>query len=50
LEDPALYTRANGVDDARKLGIDLDAAKRELDKALAEWTKASDNLESVARD
>jgi ATP-binding cassette subfamily F protein 3 len=47
LEDPALYTRPNGVDDARKLGIDLDAAKRELDATLADWAKASERLEAV---
>jgi len=50
LEDPSLYTRDNGVSDARKLGIDLDAAKRELDETLADWTKASENLEGVTRD
>ena len=50
LEDPALYTRANGIDDARKLGIDLDVAKRELDQTLAEWTRVSENLEAVTRD
>jgi len=50
LEDPALYTRPNGVEEARKLGIDLDAAKRELDATLVDWTKASEQLEAVTRD
>jgi len=50
LEDPALYTKANGVDEARKLGIELDVAKRDLDVALQDWTKASENLERVTRD
>jgi ATP-binding cassette subfamily F protein 3 len=47
LADPALYTRANGVDEARKLGIDLEAARRELDETLADWAKASERLETV---
>jgi chromosome segregation ATPase len=50
LEDPSLYTRPDGVSQAQQLGMDLDAAKRELDKALNDWTKASESLESVTRD
>ena len=50
LEDPALYTRANGVAEAKRLGIDLDAAKRELDEALQSWTEASENLQQVNRE
>ena len=50
LEDPALYTRANGVAEAKRLGIDLDVAKRELDGALSEWTRASDALAGVTRE
>jgi ATP-binding cassette subfamily F protein 3 len=50
LEDPALYTRPDGVAEAKRLGMDLDAAKRELDAALAEWTHASEALERVTRD
>jgi hypothetical protein len=50
LADPALYTRANGVDEARKLGIDLEAARRELDETLADWAKASERLETVTGD
>src|SRR5687767_4659589 len=49
LEDPSLYTRPDGIADAKRLGIDLEAAKRELDKALEEWTRASDVLEKVNR-
>jgi len=50
LEEPSLYTRPDGVSQAQRLGIDLDAAKRELDKALTDWTKASELLEKVTRD
>ena len=49
LEDPALYTRPDGVSEATRLGIDLDNAKRELDKALEAWTRASDRLQEVNR-
>jgi ATP-binding cassette, subfamily F, member 3 len=45
LEDPELYTRAGGVDDARRLGTELEVSKRELDAALARWNAASDALE-----
>jgi ATP-binding cassette subfamily F protein 3 len=47
LEDPSLYTRLDGIAEAQRLGIDLDASKRELDKALADWSKASENLELI---
>ena len=50
LEEPSLYTRPDGVSQAQRLGIDLDAAKHELDKALTDWTKASELLEKVTRD
>ena len=44
LEDPALYTRPDGVAEAKRLGIDLEAARRELDSVLNAWSVASDNL------
>jgi ATP-binding cassette subfamily F protein 3 len=47
LEDPSLYTRPTGVVEAKKLGMDLDAARKELEEALARWTEASDALESI---
>jgi ATP-binding cassette subfamily F protein 3 len=50
LEDPALYLRPDGVAEAKKLGMDLETAKRELDQALGDWTRASEALESVTRD
>jgi ATP-binding cassette subfamily F protein 3 len=50
LEDPALYTRPDGVSQARRVGMDLDSARRELDEALVDWTKASENLERVNRE
>ena len=47
LEEPSLYTRPDGVTEARRLGMDLDVAKRELDRALEDWAKASEALERV---
>jgi ATP-binding cassette subfamily F protein 3 len=44
LEDPILYTRPDGVADAKRLGMDLETAKRELDAALESWSRASDAL------
>jgi ATP-binding cassette subfamily F protein 3 len=45
LENPELYTRAGGVEDATRLGTELEVSKRELDAALERWTAASDALE-----
>ena len=45
LEDPELYTRAGGVEDAKRLGSELEASKRDLDQALERWSAASDALE-----
>ena len=50
LEDPTLYTRPEGVSDAKSLGMDLESAKRELDKALEAWSRASDVLADATRD
>jgi ATP-binding cassette, subfamily F, member 3 len=45
LEDPELYTRDGGVEDAKRLGSELEASKRHLDQALERWSAASDALE-----
>jgi hypothetical protein len=50
LEDPTLYTRPDGVSEAKRLGMDLDNAKRELDKALEAWARASDRMQEVNRE
>ncbi|HEV2643408.1 MAG TPA: ATP-binding cassette domain-containing protein, partial [Candidatus Elarobacter sp.] len=42
LEDPALYTTTAGTARAVKLGKELDAARRELDRAMEAWTAAAD--------
>ena len=48
LEDPALYTRVGGVAEANRLGLELDALKRELDSAVEEWTAAESDVESLS--
>jgi ATP-binding cassette subfamily F protein 3 len=45
LEDPALYTRPDGVATARRLGAQLDALQRDLDAALERWTSATERSE-----
>jgi ATP-binding cassette subfamily F protein 3 len=42
LEDPELYTRKDGVDEAAKLGRTIESLKRELDSAMARWAEASE--------
>jgi ATP-binding cassette subfamily F protein 3 len=49
LEEPGFYTRAGGLEDAQRLGAELDAARDELDAALERWTAASDALELIGR-
>ena len=41
LEDPALYQREGGAEEAVRLGRELEAARTELDRALAAWESAS---------
>jgi len=40
LENPELYTRREGLADAKRLGAQLDELKAELDRALEEWSEA----------
>lgn len=49
LDDPELYTRSKGVEQAHRLGADLDKARKRLDRALAEWEKHTAVLESLER-
>jgi ATP-binding cassette subfamily F protein 3 len=48
LEDPALYSTASGSAQAQNLGIELEAARTELDRALKEWESASAARELAA--
>ncbi|MEP6999184.1 MAG: hypothetical protein ABI969_01815, partial [bacterium] len=49
LDDPELYTRSNGVQQAHKLGAELDKVRVRLDKALAVWEKETASLETLER-
>lgn len=49
LDDPELYTRPNGVQQAHKLGAELDKVRARLDRALAAWEKETASLESLER-
>src|SRR4051812_16570869 len=49
LDDPELYTRAGGVEQAHKLGARLDALRTRLDQALATWERETTALEALER-
>jgi ATP-binding cassette subfamily F protein 3 len=49
LEDPGLYTKAGGVEEARRLGARLDSLRLELDEALAAWERETAALEALER-
>jgi ATP-binding cassette subfamily F protein 3 len=49
LDDPALYTRVGGVEEARALGARLDALRGRLDAALAAWERETAALEALER-
>jgi ATP-binding cassette subfamily F protein 3 len=49
LDDPELYTRPNGVEEATRLGAQLDALRAQLDAALADWEQDTASLESLER-
>jgi ATP-binding cassette subfamily F protein 3 len=49
LDDPELYTRAGGVEQAHKLGARLDTLRARLDKALATWEQETAALEALER-
>jgi ATP-binding cassette, subfamily F, member 3 len=49
LDDPGLYTRPDGVEEAHKLGARLDVLRARLDKALATWEQETAALEALER-
>jgi ATP-binding cassette subfamily F protein 3 len=50
LDDPELYTRPNGVQEANQLGVRLDQLRARLDLALASWEQETAALESLERE
>lgn len=49
LEDPELYTRPNGVEQAKRFGAELDKVRARLDHALAVWEQETNSLELLER-
>jgi ATP-binding cassette, subfamily F, member 3 len=49
LDDPELYTKPGGVQQAHKLGAQLDTLRARLDKALAAWEQETAALEALER-
>jgi len=47
LEKPELYTTPEGVAKSAALGADLERAKRDLDRALDAWSRATEEAERV---
>jgi ATP-binding cassette, subfamily F, member 3 len=47
LEDPELYTRVGGVEEAHRLGARLDTLRSRLDAALATWEQETASLEQL---
>ena len=50
LDDPELYTRVGGVQEANRLGARLDKLRTRLDAALATWEQETAALESLERE
>jgi ATP-binding cassette subfamily F protein 3 len=50
LENPELYTRGSGIEEARTLAKQLEEAKRELDITLERWTAATEGVEALNRE
>jgi ATP-binding cassette subfamily F protein 3 len=49
LDDPELYTKRGGVEEAHKLGARLDVLRARLDRALAAWEQETAALEALER-
>jgi ATP-binding cassette subfamily F protein 3 len=47
LEDPALYTTSQRATEARELGVELEVARADLERAFAEWEAATAALEKA---
>src|SRR5688500_813299 len=50
LDDPELYTRPGGVQEANRLGARLETLRGRLDAALATWEQETAALESLERE
>ena len=50
LENPELYTRPAGLNEAKTLGVQIERAKQDLDAALERWTAATEEVETLNRE
>jgi ATP-binding cassette subfamily F protein 3 len=48
LEDPTLYTRPGGPEEAHRLGTELERLKRDLDGAMERWARAGQEVEELS--
>jgi ATP-binding cassette, subfamily F, member 3 len=48
LDDPELYTRQGGVDEAGRMGAELERVKRELDAAFERWNSATEAADALS--
>ncbi|MBI4499815.1 MAG: ABC-F family ATP-binding cassette domain-containing protein [Gemmatimonadetes bacterium] len=48
LEDPSLYTRRGGVEEAKRLGEKLETLKGDLTSAIERWTRTGEELEALS--
>jgi ATP-binding cassette subfamily F protein 3 len=49
LDDPELYTRTGGVEEATRLGVRLETLRAQLEEALAAWEQETASLEALER-
>jgi hypothetical protein len=49
LDDPELYTRPSGVEEATRLGARLETLRSRLEVALTTWEEETASLESLER-
>ena len=47
LEEPALYLTPEAAAQAQRLGVELEAARADLDAAFAEWEAATRVMEAI---
>ena len=49
LDDPDLYTKTEGLVEAKRLGVELERLKAELDRVMERWSVTSEEVETLGR-
>jgi hypothetical protein len=49
LDDPDLYTKTEGPAEAKRLGVELERLKAELDRVMERWSVTSEEVETLGR-